>query len=158
MGRRKKIENMGVKELVQEHRRRLDQAEADYKAAKDACADFYEDHVKPAMRREAEEKQQAKAAMLAVPRDLICKREQAQSKLNRARRKRQELLKDLADARRMQVKGKDSKSIVAEWKARETLVSREVKLLDDEIKSLDRDFRTADERISFILEEALAEK
>lgn len=150
MPRKKKFENMSVKELLEEHRALLDQAEEDYKKSRAACADFYEEHVKPALRKRDEENKKLLKARDSIDRSLIIAREKAQSELNKARRKRNELLRDLSwfDTRYKASKNEEDKRILE-------ACSSEIKRMDVEITALERKFTSADKEVTQAVKEAL---
>jgi len=146
---RKKVKT--VKELMLEHRALMEEAEEQFKKAREACRVFYEENVKPALRKQEEESKKVLKARDSIDRDLIISREKVQSELNKARRRRNELLRDLAgfDAAYKATKSENDKRL-------SDLCSLEIKRIDTEIAALGRKFTAADKEVEKAIEEALA--
>jgi len=151
VGRRQKVKQLDLSEARAKHREMLADAEAAYRAARDKAAEFYSEVVKPAERRQAEQGRLRLAARDSIDRTLILAREKIQTTLNKSRRRRRELLKDLAaaQARFLQTKEPSRQELV-------DLVSSRIKEADVEIKALEREFSEADKKVTKAIEAALA--
>lgn len=150
MGRRKKKRDMDLDQAMAMHRQMLVEAESDFKQAKDAARDFWEETVKPLQRAQERLGEERVEKMGRVDRSVIVKRERAQTLINKNKRLRRDLFKELHDAAAMQAKYKDGPAAAA-WKQKEGEIRRAIAEKDEEISQAQADFRHYDEQLEELL-------